>query len=266
VKGVCGATLQTLDDAKAASFGITSNVGNWKLFSVLGTKDGTSFKVTNASIDLDQYFDGALSYKTRAIAIEPSTGREGAASLIDAASSGIFTITPVVEGDTYTVQFQDEFGSPIRSISLDESGSSGFFRVAGTTFDPDEVITFGINSTTFYDVQSRIVGGVTEYKLVHKVAGGLPTTVADLSIAPQVTLTDGSATATFAASTAPLNVTFNEIASKPLFASNAPLTANINDGQSGLKIALPVRTNSGDDAVLYRLEGVPAWLTPSASR
>jgi len=243
----------------------SGEVGNWKLFSVLGTKDGTTYKVSNASIDLDKYFDGTLSYKTRAFAIEPTTGQEGAAStVVNATSAGSFTITPTVADNTYSVQLRDLAGNAIRSITLDEGGTSSYFTVAGTTFDPDESLALAFSNTSFFTVQSQLVGDVTQYRLVHNSASGVPTQVADLTLTPSVTLNDSGITATYAASASSLSVVVNEIASTPILSSNAALATVINDGQAGLKIALPTRTNAGDDALLYRLEGVPAWLTPSA--
>ncbi len=264
IKSISGATLQTFDATKAASFGLNSSeVGNWKLFSVLGTKDGATYKVNNASIDLDQYFDGTISYKTRAVAIEPTTGQEGSASaVVDGTSAGSFTITPTVADNTYSVQLRDLDGNAIRSISLDEGGRSDYFTVAGTTFDPDESISVAFADTDYFTIEQN-QNDAAQFRLFHKVSG-VPTAVSDLTLTPSVTLNDSGTSATYAASASSLAVVVNEIASTPILSSTAALATVINDGQAGLNIALPTRTNAGDDALLYRLEGVPVWLTPSA--
>ncbi|NDH48643.1 MAG: hypothetical protein EBX99_12560, partial [Acidimicrobiia bacterium] len=266
IKSLSGTTVQTFDAAKAASFGLSaSEVGNWKLFSALGTKVGATYTVSNASMDLDKYFDGAISYKTRAVAIEPTTGQEGSASaVVNGTSAGTFTITPTVADNTYAVQIRDLTGNAIRSITLDEGGASSYFTLAGTTFDPDESIAVALANTTYFTVQSQLVDNVTQYRLVHNSASGVPTQVADLTLTPTVTLTDSGVSATYTASATPLSVAVNEIATTPLLSSTTPVAVAINDGQAGLKFSLPTRTNAGDDALLYRVEGVPAWLTPSA--
>jgi uncharacterized cupredoxin-like copper-binding protein len=229
INALSGTTLQTFDATKAASFGLNSSeVGNWKLFSVLGTKDGATYKVSNATIDLDKYFDGTISYKTRAVAIEPTTGQEGSTSaVIDGTSAGTFTVTPTVADSTYAVQIRDLDGNALRSVTLNEGGASNYFTLAGTTFDPDEAIAVTLANTTYFTVESQLVNNVIQYRLVHNSASGVPTQAADLALTPSVTLTDSGASAIFQATSAPLSVSVNEIASTPVLSSSTPLALRL---------------------------------------
>jgi hypothetical protein len=155
------------------------------------------------------------------------------------------------------VQIRDLDGNAIRSITLDEGGSSSYFTLAGTTFDPDESIAVALANTTYFTVQSQLVDNVTQYRLVHNSASGVPTQVADLTLTPTVTLTDSGVSATYTASATPLSVAVNEIATTPLLSSTTPVAVAINDGQAGLKFSLPTRTNAGMMRFSTVLKGSP---------
>jgi hypothetical protein len=246
----------------------------WKLFEIEGLVDSAGGFTRRGDLFLDAFYDGSLTIAQSAYTVEQQNGDESDPQT----RIRTLTVNPVVEEAMTQVYFANSKGDALQTIALTEGDVLGTtLRLYARSSDPDEQVTLPDAKDLILPegMTASFVSAEAGYREYQIFAASNESIDVDkpIAVSAKVIFSDGVVSAPI---TQQINIELTKISTTPTFADSEPggLKFQVVDGQrnsihgdpvstQGVYFELPTidEESRSDDALSYRLEDIPKWMT-----
>jgi hypothetical protein len=246
----------------------------WKLFELEGFVDSKGSFTRSGELFLDAFYDGSLTIAQSAYTVEQQNGDKSAPQT----RISTLTVNPVVDQAMTQVYFADVHGNTLQTIALTEGDALGAtLRLYARSSDPDEQVKLPDAKDLILPkgMTARFVSEDTGFREYLISAASNESIAVDkpITVSAEVIFSDNGIAAPI---TQQINIELTKISTTPIFDGIEPggLTFQVVDGQrnqingdpvsrQGVHFKLPTiaEESRSDDALSYRLEDIPKWMT-----
>lgn len=250
-----------------------NNFSKWKLFELDGFVDSKGGFARSGDLFLDPFYDGSLTIAQSAFTVEQQNGDKSAPQT----RISTLTVNPVVAKAMTQVYFADGKGDPLQTIALTEGDAGATLRLYARSSDPDEKVTLpdAMDLILPKGMTASFVSAEAGYRqyLISAASNESIDVDKPIAVSANVIFSDNGVSAPI---TQQINIELTKISTTPTFADSelGGPKFQVVDGQrnaihgdpvstQGVNFKLPTidEESRSDDALSYRLENIPKWMT-----